>query len=50
MHFRMQFYTHERVSKIIQKASLKLGIKSLDDAALEMSRRSRGTPRVALRL
>ncbi|QKJ26711.1 RuvABC resolvasome, subunit RuvB [Aliarcobacter cibarius] len=50
MHFRMQFYTEEELAKIIQKASLKLGIKSLDDAALEMSRRSRGTPRVALRL
>ena len=50
MHFRMQFYTHEELAKIIQKASIKLGIVCENDAALEMSQRSRGTPRVALRL
>ncbi|RBQ30521.1 Holliday junction branch migration DNA helicase RuvB [Arcobacter sp. FW59] len=50
MHFRMQFYTHEELAKIIQKASLKLGIFCEDNSALEMSKRSRGTPRVALRL
>lgn len=50
MHFRMQFYTHEELAKIIQKASVKLGIICENDSALEMSTRSRGTPRVALRL
>jgi len=50
MHFRMQFYTHEELAKIIQKASIKLGIICEDNSALEMSQRSRGTPRVALRL
>jgi Holliday junction DNA helicase RuvB len=50
MHFRMQFYTHEELARIIQKASLKLGKFCDDDAALEISKRSRGTPRVALRL
>ncbi len=50
MHFRMQFYTHEELAKIIQKASIKLGIVCENDSALEMSQRSRGTPRVALRL
>lgn len=50
MHFRMQFYTYEELAKIIQKASLKLNKFCEDDAALEISRRSRGTPRVALRL
>ncbi|RXJ69614.1 Holliday junction branch migration DNA helicase RuvB [Halarcobacter ebronensis] len=50
MHFRMQFYDNEELAKIIQKASLKLGKACEDDAALEISRRSRGTPRVALRL
>lgn len=50
MHFRMQFYTHDELAKIIQKASLKLDKHCEDDAALEISRRSRGTPRVALRL
>ena len=50
MHFRMQFYTHEELAKIIQKAAVKLGKSCEDDAALEISKRSRGTPRVALRL
>lgn len=50
MHFRMQFYTHEELAKIIQKAALKLGKECQSDSALEISKRSRGTPRVALRL
>ncbi|RXK11910.1 Holliday junction branch migration DNA helicase RuvB [Halarcobacter mediterraneus] len=50
MHFRMQFYTFEELAKIIQKASLKLDKYCEDNAALEVSKRSRGTPRVALRL
>lgn len=50
MHFRMQFYTHEELAKIIQKASVKLDKFCEDNAALEISKRSRGTPRVALRL
>ncbi len=50
MHFRMQFYTHEELAKIIQKAAIKLGKFCEEDAALEISKRSRGTPRVALRL
>ncbi len=50
MHFRMQFYNHEELAKIIQIASSKLGKFCEDDAALEIARRSRGTPRIALRL
>ncbi len=50
MHFRMQFYNHEELAKIIQLASSKLNKFCKDDAAAEISRRSRGTPRVALRL
>jgi Holliday junction DNA helicase RuvB len=50
MHFRMQFYTHEELAKIIQKASVKLHKLCQSNASLEISRRSRGTPRVALRL
>ncbi|RXJ76486.1 Holliday junction branch migration DNA helicase RuvB [Arcobacter sp. F155] len=50
MHFRMQFYTFEELAKIIQKAAFKLDKQCDDDAALEVSKRSRGTPRVALRL
>jgi Holliday junction DNA helicase RuvB len=50
MHFRMQFYTHEELAKIIFIASEKLNKISQEDASLEMAKRSRGTPRVALRL
>lgn len=50
MHFRMHFYNESELARIIQKASLKLGKFCEDDAAFEISKRSRGTPRVALRL
>jgi Holliday junction DNA helicase RuvB len=50
MHFRMQFYTHEELAKIIQIASLKLDKECDIDASLEIAKRSRGTPRIALRL
>ena len=50
MHFRMQFYSHKELAAIITIASEKLGKKADDDAAYEMARRSRGTPRIALRL
>ena len=50
MHFRMQFYNHEELAKIIQIASGKLDKYCNDDSAVEISKRSRGTPRVALRL
>ncbi len=50
MHFRLQFYSPKELAKIIQEASKKLEHFCEDDAALETSRRSRGTPRIALRL
>ena len=50
MHFRLQFYSFDELSQIIQKASLKLNIKCKADASMEIARRSRGTPRIALRL
>ena len=50
MHFRLQFYTHEELAKIIELASVKLNFLSQKDASKETSRRSRGTPRIALRL
>jgi len=50
MHFRMEFYIVEELAKIIKQASLKLNRKIEDNAALEIAKRSRGTPRIALRL
>jgi Holliday junction DNA helicase RuvB len=50
MHFRMQFYTHQELAKIIQIASIKLNKVCEDDGSIEIAKRSRGTPRIALRL
>lgn len=50
MHFRLQFYTKEELANIIVRASKKLEKLCLDDASVEIARRSRGTPRIALRL
>lgn len=50
MHFRLQFYEQKELAQIIQKAAIKLEKNSSEDAALEMAKRCRGTPRIALRL
>jgi Holliday junction DNA helicase RuvB len=50
MHFRMQFYTPEELGHIVTQASHKLEKIAQKEAALEIARRSRGTPRIALRL
>jgi Holliday junction DNA helicase RuvB len=48
--FRMDFYSEEDLASIIINASLKLNKKASKDAASEIAKRSRGTPRIALRL
>jgi len=50
MSFRMNFYSHEELAEIIKQASMKLEREIVDEAALEIAKRSRGTPRIALRL
>ena len=50
MHFRLQFYKQEELASIINIAAVKLNKPGSDEAAAEMARRSRGTPRIALRL
>ncbi|DAB31093.1 MAG TPA: Holliday junction branch migration DNA helicase RuvB [Sulfurimonas sp. UBA12504] len=50
MSFRMQFYSSDELAKIISQASLKLNKEIIHQAALEIAKRSRGTPRIALRL
>jgi Holliday junction DNA helicase RuvB len=50
MHFRMQFYTPKELSEIVRLASIKLDKLTQDDASYEIAKRSRGTPRLALRL
>jgi len=50
MSFRMNFYSPEELSRIVQQASRKLDKEIIHEAALEIAKRSRGTPRIALRL
>lgn len=50
MSFRMNFYTSEELAKIITQASLKLDKNIIKEASVEIARRSRGTPRIALRI
>lgn len=50
MNFRMQFYSDDELAKIISQAAKKLD-KTIDtNAAIEVAKRSRATPRIALRL
>jgi Holliday junction DNA helicase RuvB len=50
MHFRLQFYSPQELSLIIKIAAKKLNKKISDDSSFEIAKRSRGTPRIALRL
>ena len=50
MSFRMQFYTSSELAKIIAQASNKLDKEIINEASVEIAKRSRGTPRIALRL
>lgn len=46
----LEFYTPEELKIIIQHSALKLGVEIDNKGALELARRSRGTPRLANRL
>ncbi|MDQ7045512.1 MAG: Holliday junction branch migration DNA helicase RuvB [Sulfurimonas sp.] len=50
MSFRMQFYDADELAKIIVQASNKLDKEIISEASMEIAKRSRGTPRIALRL
>ncbi len=50
MHFRMQFYSPEELAEIVRLASIKLNKETIKEASYEIAKRSRGTPRLALRL
>jgi len=50
MSFRMNFYTSEELAKIIAQASKKFECEIVHKASHEIAKRSRGTPRIALRL
>ncbi len=50
MQFRLNFYTSDELAKIVQIAAVKLNKECEKNAALQIAKRSRGTPRIALRL
>jgi len=47
---RLEFYSPDELVTIVQRSALILGMNIDDDGALELGRRSRGTPRIANRL
>jgi Holliday junction DNA helicase RuvB len=50
MTFRLGFYTLDELATIVRRSARILGVEISDDAAEEVARRSRGTPRVANRI
>ena len=48
--FHMEFYTPEELAEVLMFSSGKLSVEIKKDAALELARRSRGTPRIANRM
>jgi len=50
MNFRMEFYSSQELTEIVVQASKKLNKEIHHEAAFEIAQRSRGTPRIALRL
>ena len=47
---KLQFYTVEELTDIVKRTARVLNMEIDDDAAVELARRSRGTPRIANRL
>ena len=47
---RLEFYSQEEIEQIIKRAARILGVKIKDDAAREIAKRARLTPRIANRL
>jgi Holliday junction DNA helicase RuvB len=47
---RLQFYTIEELTRVVTRAARLLDLPIAEDGAIEVARRSRGTPRIAGRL
>jgi Holliday junction DNA helicase RuvB len=45
--FRLEFYSHNEISKIIKKSATMLDVEISDESALEIAKCSRSTPRTA---
>ncbi len=50
MTFRLGYYEHDELAAIVRRSARILAVEIDDDAAEEIARRSRGTPRVANRI
>ena len=50
MLFRLEMYTPEELSQIVERSAGILGVNADPDGLLEIARRSRGTPRIANRM
>ena len=48
--FRLQYYTPDELADIVRRSASILGVDADEEGALEIARRSRGTPRLANRL
>jgi len=48
--FRLDYYDHEELGSIVHRSARILGVEIAADAAEEIARRSRGTPRLANRI
>lgn len=48
--YRLAYYSPEELADIVKRSALLLNVPISDDGALEIARRSRGTPRLANRL
>jgi Holliday junction DNA helicase RuvB len=48
--YRLDFYSQEAIERIVTRAAVMLNVPIEPDGTSELARRSRGTPRVALRL
>ena len=47
---RLNFYNIDELQKVIERGATKLGISIVSEGAITIAKRSRGTPRIALRL
>ena len=50
MTFRLDYYEPEELTRIVRRSARILGVEVADEAAEEIARRSRGTPRIANRI
>ena len=48
--FRLDYYRPEELAEIVRRAGARMGLEVTPEGALELASRSRGTPRIALRL